>query len=761
MRKTICLMLVIVLLLGLPACASSAGSGGETASAPQSEAANGADAMADNAETIAATGAAAITIEEPVRPLETVPGYISTELDTPDWVSSFGSCEIIGDTFYIIAQTTEGETRLAVFDTLSEEWSGIALEIGQSTNPHVDLLSATEDSVWIIFRDGRTEEEIASSNFTRELGYYLLHIDLSSGVQTWTPVEFWHEGNGYFMSLIALDSGRALLGKGETAVLIDPTAKIIGTPELTVQGQGFHSRIGGRLYVGTADGLAELDPATLQYGEAIEELDDRLVYCSSLGNFLTTKDSALCSVDPVSGEYSKLFSWMDVALSYTRAYGRQGLENSNGDIFHMTDRITKVSKGEVPLRKTLTLACLGDSSDEMYQYASSSYAASDALLDAIVRFNNSDPEFRVEIKPYIYNNEAERDKILIELGTATDIDLLDTSLLPAGAVKGQIFTDLLPYIDADPSISRNDFIESLFNSMIKNGGLYEYTDKFTLLTMYTHPELADEDTWTVEGVKNLLAQNPDAGRPVGREELINIFSWAATAEFIDMGSAAVHFDDPLFAEWLTLLKALTETDGKYDLRTLLFDFSYDLAGEIGFRTHAHMGGDCAVVGFPGASDGGTYFMKLGRKGALGGDGELYHEPHMYTNGCATSLGIMASGQNQQGAWRFMRTFMQGNETSWIIYGIPVLKEGFERAIECELARDRSQERLPYEPFNQADADALRKLVYSTNKLVCAEEAMMDVLREAINAYLGGKGSAEETARQIQGRLSIYMAEQYG
>ena len=56
----------------------------------------------------------------------------------------------------------------------------------------------------------------------------------------------------------------------------------------------------------------------------------------------------------------------------------------------MTDRITKVSRAPVPVKKPLVLACFGDSSVQN-NFAIHSYICSDKLMDAILRFNNSDP----------------------------------------------------------------------------------------------------------------------------------------------------------------------------------------------------------------------------------------------------------------------------------------------------------------------------------------------------------------------------------
>ena len=106
----------------------------------------------------------------------------------------------------------------------------------------------------------------------------------------------------------------------------------------------------------------------------------------------------------------------------------------------------------------------------------------------MIRFNNTDPEYKIEVVPIIYHGEQERDRMLIELATRSDLDLLDTSFLPDNALDSGLLSDMLPMIDADDSISREDFIEPLLALMTQNGGLYEYTERFTLLTMTTHAE---------------------------------------------------------------------------------------------------------------------------------------------------------------------------------------------------------------------------------------------------------------------------------
>ena len=88
-----------------------------------------------------------------------------------------------------------------------------------------------------------------------------------------------------------------------------------------------------------------------------------------------------------------------------------------------------------------------------------------------MRFNQADPEYRVALRPMIWHDETERDRLMIQLATEKGIDVLDTSLLPPGAVDRQLLVDLLPYLDADPDLSREDFLPSLFAALTERGSL--------------------------------------------------------------------------------------------------------------------------------------------------------------------------------------------------------------------------------------------------------------------------------------------------
>lgn len=749
-KRYITVLLAAAVLLGLCACGAS----------PTEPTPTAAPATAE--PTAAPTPMPAAT----ARP--TALGYAAEEVLTPAWIQELGACDIYNDTFYIAANT-DSSAGVVSFDTRTEQFHKYDVDVRALHNPHINAISVVEDSIWLYIAEQWTVGECEQGLFTGETNLYILYKNTASGEQIISPMTFW-KSNLPPLYLLVLDNNKALIGNHECepqTYLIDSNANVIDTPDTVVRGMGVRAWVNDKLYVQTADGLAELNRDTLTFGNPVEEIYNQpAVYSSSCGHFLTTIDNVFYSVDAATGKKTEIFEWMDVALALSRLYGTKGLENENGDYYHYTDRITKITKAELPVKQTLILACLGDTNSYGYPKEDGSffapsnktYICSDSLMDAIIRFNNSDPDYKIEVKPYIYSSDDERTRLLIDLATGGEVDIIDTSLLPDGAADSSMLVDMLPYLDADADISREDFIPGLLNAMMRNGGLYEYIDRFDILTVTTRQSFAEGGEWTAERMCRLAMQNPELRIENNAENLVLLFSRAATAEFMDTANAECRFTDPAFIEWLKLLKALCTSDSP-DWRTGEYTFyiDYDFPTHIGDNSRRFAGGEYSVVGFPNVENG-SYLMRYGTPTARG-YGSIIADG-MMTVGADTSIGIMASSRHRDGAWRFVKTYMSGAEDVDLLYGIPANKAGFERAVTNALAREQD-ERDRYPRFTESDAEYIRSIAYNTTKCVVNSPEVMDTMRTVINAYLGGQYTEEAASAQLQSRLSIYLAEKYG
>lgn len=699
---------------------------------------------------------------------EMTEGWVPSRIDFPDWLARSTGWETDGDAIYLSGMTPENQLVAASYDTLSGEWQRIDFTIADAYHPQLGCLSYAGHSLWGLLEEGPSREDLDQGRWRDDLGYYVLHIDLTSGESTAVRIPFEGEGSTegsglHFSGLLGLDDGRALLGAMDRFYVIDANANVLSEPNLHTNGSLWHFRVGETLYLWTQDGYAPFDPETLSFGTPldIEGLGDA---SSNNGHLLRKWQRSLCVADPMTGESETMFQWMDVALSYGDIYGGVCLENSLGDVYYpdgedmlLLKGLICAKKGQVPVKQPLRLGCFGYTGGEMYADAQASgalpYSATMELLDTIVRFNNTDPQYKIEVVPITYANEQERDRVLIELATRSDLDLLDTSRLPDNALDSGLLADMLPMIDADDSISREDFIEPLFALMTKSGGLYEYTDKFTLLTMTTHAELfPGRENWTVENIEALIAAHPDMDplwHSLDRDLITTLFCWAATAEFIDHDVGTCSFDSPAFVHWLELMKTLPN-GSQYSEEPKLMNICYDLASNAGHQEKYMMKGDYVVAGFPETQGTGSYYLKLGSS------------PNAWrgTMGENTRIGIMAASGKQAGAWRFVRMLMEGADEISLSQGIPVFKQSFERALDTRISDD-FDERFQIGYLNAENAEELRQQVYSTTKLVDTDEGLIRILRDEISRYYGGQVTGEEAAKAIQSRASIYVSEQFG
>lgn len=709
---------------------------------------------------------------EPLAPavsgVETTDGWIPSRIAFPDWLTRSTGWETEGDTIYLSGLTPENQLVAAAYDTLSGEWQRIDFTTADAYHPQLGSLSHTGHSLWGLLQEGPSREDINKGRFRDDYGYYVLHIDLISGESTAVRIPFEGEGSTegsglHFSGILGLDDSRALLGAMDRFYMIDANVSILSEPDLPTNGGLFHFRVGDTLYLWTQDGYAPFDPEALRFGPALD-IDGLGEASSNNGHFLRKWQRSLCSADPESGESELLFRWMDIALSFGDTQGHSCLENSLGDVYYpdgedwlLNRGLICAKKGQVPVKQPLRLGCFGYTGGEMYADAQANgalpYSVTMELLDTIVRFNNTDPQYKIEVVPITYANEQERDRVLIELATRSDLDLLDTSMLPDNALDSGLLADMLPMIDADETISREDFIEPLLKLMTQSGGLYEYTDKFTLLTMTTHADLfPGRDQWTVENIESLIASHPEMDalwHSLDRELITTLFCWAATAEFVDRDTATCSFDSPAFVHWLELMKALPD-GGQYSEEAKLMNICYDLASQAGHQEKYMMKGEYVVAGFPETQGTGSYFLKLGSS------------PNEWrgTMGANTRLSIMAASAKQAGAWRFVRMLMEGASDVDLRMGIPVFKASFERALTAQISDD-FDERFQISYMTAENAEELRQQVYNTTKLVDTDEGMIRILRDEINRYFGGQVTAQEAAKAIQSRASIYVSEQHG
>lgn len=682
------------------------------------------------------------------------PGYVPEAVPFPNWLcgSRWVYWDFCGDRIYLCGYADDGKASLGYYSTTEGRYHRF-----DGALPGVGSVSASEDSVWVL--SAQTDWTVREKNWT------LFSCSPEGEDPASAAIPFYggegENGEGHnvfseFSGPYALDRERALIFDGAKSYLVDRGANILDTPDLLEMKGGDRFRADGKTYIKTwnereGECIRFFDKQSLTLGPAVP-CESYGVYESTRGRFLCGMGEELCRLDPESGTTERIFSTLDTALCLNETQLMGMLENSEGYFFYVGEgRIVRIVPQMVKERKPLTLLIFGDRND----WRTDSYVnrgetrllMSDDLREAIIRFNHTDPDYRVEVKTVCYENEQERDRFLVELMTdGAGVDLIDTSLLPERALDSRMLVDMLPYLDADGTIGREDFVPSLLKSMLRNGGLYEFTCRYALLGAATG-EKADD--WDLNDINRWADEHQDRavldlGWQADRETLRDLLCRMATAEFIDWETGSCHFDDGRFAAWLDFLRSVS-LDPERSRPALLMP--EENLGALSAGTYQQLYGDS--LRFTGFPCGSAYWTRA-----------------VLNNGFdrAARVAIPTAGKNPEGAWRFVRTLAQslGRQDLWL--GTPPLRENVEKAlssISTAPAQDYAEDPHIYShPVFTADQiESLRTLIYGTDKMVREDDVLLEILKGEADAVLSGQRGSQTAAANVQSRVSLYVAEQ--
>lgn len=669
-------------------------------------------------------------VDMPVRIL-TLPGMDSDG----DWLWLSGCCQ------------TEGAYSLTLLglDTLSGQWRQVNLgqaELGVSGEYDLSTVSAYRLSV----KDGTAWMSVECSSLDRSLtATRLVTVDTATGeisAVPWETETLYQSPGQYTVALTALSADSAVLIGSQEACVIDRSASVLSRSSVQTHEFSGVREIGGQLYLTSYEGITLFDPSSLSLGRSIslsQGGDENITVAGSqLGDILYTSGGKLYSMD-ASGQFDLVFDWMDVAMSRDTAAPYYLFENAKGEYYGYAPeakgtKLVKVARAQIPVKDTLTMACFFDT-----QSANGQTRMTGDMTDAILAYNNSDADYRIEPVYFEYVGAADLNRAMIEAFNS-GIDLVDQSNLPEGSISGAQLVDLLPFLDADTELSREDFFPAALRGMSWGGHMYRVSPYYSAMGLNVPPGLyPGAEGWSCEFLRQAIANDPSLALGMGKNRtpdyIVKAMAHAITGEFVDLDSMSCDFTRPDFAEWLGLMTSLMGdtrlagdrisftcgVDGYYSMKAIYA--SYD------------MGNFGQIVGFPDSRGSGFYLASPAAVVAINGE----------YNGLNTSLSIANGCKDLQAAWDFVKLLLSEAEL-----GIPVLRSAFEELMDYN-ARAYS--------MAQEDIDSLRYIAENAAGTVLADPAIVTLITGELNAYAAGDKTAQEVAEQLQSRVSLYLAEQ--
>ena len=413
-----------------------------------------------------------------------------------------------------------------------------------------------------------------------------------------------------------------------------------------------------------------------------------------------------------------------------------------------------------PDKKNLVVAALGEST---------------YFQDLVFAFNQSNPEYHVEVKTYFttweeYDHAITQFNLDIISGKAFDIICLEPRMPISSYIRNGLFIDLYEYIDDDKDISREDYLPNILRILETDGRLYTVSSLFSIQTLVGKAsDVGPNPGWTWDEFHSLLSGKPADAIPVtGEDPEAGSYAWdeylrkiLATSlfDFVDLEKGLCQFDTPAF-------QAVLKTAEKY----LSSASSEVLASE--FASGGRLLMALEIKSFAGEYNDllrNHYFgAELSYKGFPDQDG-IYGSAVSFID----RFGISALSEDKEGAFAFIKYMLMNNQyqsrddiriRSW---GFPITKESLRVQAENSMNKDKSSgvstqvdgETVWLQNPDQEDVRKIMELIEAATRESSDEYSMIiDIIIEEAGAYFSGAKTVEEITGVIQNRASLYLHE---
>jgi ABC-type glycerol-3-phosphate transport system substrate-binding protein len=522
--------------------------------------------------------------------------------------------------------------------------------------------------------------------------------------------------------------------------------------------------------------VCSIDNGTLSQPLSLDQVNQDYgltLYPGDNGKMLLSNYKELYELDTTSGTTTTLLSWLDSDINGYRInslvargddtvlvvienYSRTGSGNS-----YELGTLKKTPASELPQRTVLTMGVV---------------YTGDELQDAIIDFNRKNDTYRINIVDYSsYNTDddytlgetqLERDVVS---GNCPDLVSLDSGNVAKYISKG-VLADLSEKIEADSDISMDQLLAGPLQAYTKDGKLYGMPYSFGIGTLLASTKLVgDQDSWTLEEMKAAID---------GLDEDTTIMNYTTQADFlttmvrwnmdrfVDYSNATCNFETEDFQSILEMASKLPADYGTEEDDTYTY-----VEEDVQLQT-----GDLLLEQYWAS---GSWSVKSLLK--------LYTKEHGITNiGYPTDSGngmilniyggvaISSQSSYQDGAWEFVKSLLSDSfqTNQW---EFPVTVSAFDKlmedAMEPDYYIDENGETVYVDStawigeteyslgeLTQEDVDSFQEQINGASPTANYDSDIMEILTDEAGAYFSGDKSAEEVAKLIQNRVSIYLGE---
>lgn len=513
--------------------------------------------------------------------------------------------------------------------------------------------------------------------------------------------------------------------------------------------------------------ITKVDLATGTVGESYDIPGDSYGYSFYTGDqydFYVTDNYAVYGYNLGDAALTKLLSYVDsdldvweisniLSISETEFYGHCSGRDSG------IAKFTKVNPADIEDKQVLTLAMAGMNWD---------------LKSRVIQFNKSSKEYRISLVDYTaesgdYDTVLSRMNTDIVSGNIPDILLLDESLPVDSYISKGLLADLLPFIEKDEEIDRNDLMPNIVEAFSTDGKMYQLVPSYSIRTLVAKTsDVGEESGWTIDEALELWNSKPEGTEFIAgmtRNEMLETFMLLAGNQFVDYESGKCNFDQEEFVQFLEFLSRFP-TELPDDYYSDEYWNQYDSMWRRGVAlTRVLYWGDFRSITYEEQGTFGEPITFIGMPS---------------TDGCGTVImpyeqfAISSKSNNQEAAWEFLRYYLS-EEYQSEVGGFPIsMKEMEKRAKEATQRpsyKDENGDLIEYDdstwigdveilitPMTQEEADGYVEMLKSFTHVGKYDRTLLNMITEEASPFFEGQKSAAEVAKIVQNRAQIYLQE---
>ena len=596
------------------------------------------------------------------------------------------------------------------------------------TSGSIDALAPTDDGIWLMSDEelihiGADGAELARADTTGffEDGVYvsiagapngavivysgedLYTVDRSGAADTITLED------GYFRSLAMLDSGDVVGYFCETDAL--------GTI--------------------TGECLARFDPSSGQH-ESLGSYEGHSWTTVAGGNAPTIwidNGNSVSAYDIASQSITKTVSWLNVGIETDNlAAATFGADDSVMALEYADNHtalyVHPVQTAQEAGTSVLTFAVFG--------------GLNAIQTDAVTAFNSAHDDMRLEVKDYMEfgHISAAIEQFNYDVLAGDIPDIIDLTAFSYDTLAGKgLLLDLYPYLDADPELSRSDFLSNVLTASETDGALLSVIPCYLVSgTAVAERGVFDTDTITLADLKWALSEHPGmtAFGATVRSELLTALVTADAEQYINIDTGRCSFDSAAFLELLEFVGQQPELDVE--------------ALEMGYEGEPGLLRMCSLEGFVSEFD----YDLGGNRSYVGLPGVNGTKPLICP---VMEFGISSETKAPEACWEFLRELLTYDSQTRMTneyWGLPLRTDCLNNFEAYTKALALSDGIISEEDISEAKAVILSADRAERRFSMLSE--VLEIVQEEAEAYFGGEKTAETAASSIQSRVRLYIAE---